>query len=53
MWNGPKSAWKALYSKVRSTEKYTGCGWDLEGEVGPAWAFAERLLGDLRSLVAG
>lgn len=47
MCSGPKSAWKALYSKLSSMEKYTG-GWTLGplatgAGVGPLCDFEERL----------
>lgn len=47
MCNGPKSAWKALYNKLSSMEKYTG-GWTLGplatgAGVGPCCDFEERL----------
>lgn len=47
MCNGPKSAWKALYNKFSSIEKYTG-GWTFGplatvAGVGPFCDFADRL----------
>ena len=50
MWRGPKSAWKALYSRLRSIEKYTG-GFALDPiDCGPCTAFDDRFEGDLLCL---
>jgi hypothetical protein len=46
MCSGPKSAWKALYNKCLSTEKYTG-GSEGVAAVVVDWDLAERLDGDL------
>lgn len=48
MCNGPKSAWKALYNKVLSMEKYTGGMFrpDLDTPCGPPCAFDDLLDGD-------
>lgn len=56
MCSGPKSAWKALYNKLSSTEKYTG-GWTLGplatgAGVGPFCDFEDRLC-DVLVVVVG
>ena len=55
MCSGPKSAWKALYSKLSSMEKYTG-GWTFGpvatgAGVGPFCDFEERLFSGLAVVV--
>jgi hypothetical protein len=46
MWSGPKSAWKALYSRFLSIEKYTGGETFGPVVVGPCCARDDLLLGD-------